>query len=331
MDEQSHKKISELRQDLVSGEWIVIAAGRGKRPHAFSGVPASEIIPKENCTFEYFSESGLPPALEWFGSIAVVPNRFPAFAEGASPVFSKEGPYSFMDGTGAHEVFVLKDHDRYIPDLSQESAADLIRAYRGRMRIAARKTHTAFVFVFHNHGRSAGASIAHPHSQLVALPLVPPAVARSIEGSRQYFKTHGACPHCDIVQYECSVKKRMIDENEKFVAYAPFASRSAFEMRIFPKTHQSAFEALKDDEVNPFAHLLQRSLARLKKGLNDPAYNFFIHTAPVGSDAQYGHYHWHMEIIPKTSVWAGIEIGAGIDISAIAPEDAAEFLRTVRI
>lgn len=330
--EQKHTHISQLRQGLVSGEWVVIAAGRGKRPHAFAGAPATASTPKETCPFEHFSETGMPPALAWFGSVAAVPNRFPAFAEGSCPVLFKEGPYSFMDGVGVHEVFVLKDHDRHIPDLSPEEMADVVRAYQARVCAAAGKECIVYVLVFHNHGRDAGASLAHPHSQLIALPIVPPAVARSMEGSRRYFNEHGVCAHCEMARYELAAQKRIIDENEAFIAYAPFASKSAFEVRIIPKIHQPYFEKLKDNEVNPFAQILQRSIARLKKGLNDPAYNFFIHTAPVAqSGSDYGHYHWHAEIMPKTSVWAGVEIGVGIEISTLAPEDAAEFLRAIEL
>ncbi|MBI1754718.1 DUF4921 family protein [Candidatus Azambacteria bacterium] len=283
------------------------------------------------CPFENFSGSDAPQPVLQSGSVSVIPNKFPAFAKGVCRVFSKEGPYTFADGVGIHEVFVLKDHARYIPELSLEEMSDLIRAYRDRYKTVSREECIAYVLIFHNHGREAGASIAHPHSQLVAMPVIPPDVARSVEGSKRYFREHGKCVHCEMVQYELVSKKRLVDENEKFVAFTPFASKIAFETRIFPKVHQSVFEMLEDGDVTLLAEILQRSVARLKKGLNDPAYNFFIHTAPVGDVSRYDHYHWHIEILPKTSVWAGVEIGTGIEISAIMPEEAAEFLRNITV
>lgn len=328
----SKKRISELRQDLVSGDWVVIAVGRGKRPHAFSGKPATFAEPKDTCPFERFGgEGGMPPALLEMGNIAVVPNKFPAFAEGVCRVFVKEGPYTLADGMGKHEVFVLREHDRSVTDISSEEMRNLVRAYRDRYRIVSKGECIAYVLIFHNHGRDAGASLAHPHSQLVAMPVIPADVARSVYGSRRYFDQRGKCVHCDMVQYELSAKKRLVDENEKFVAFVPFASKIAFETRIFPKVHQSVFEMLEDGDIAPLADILQKTLRRLKVGLNDPPYNFFIHTAPVGNPSDYDHYHWHIEVLPKTSVWAGFELGTGIEISAITPEDAAEYLRNVNL
>jgi len=326
-DNKEKHSISQLRQDLVTGDWVVIATGRGKRPHAFSGNPSTVKEPKENCPFESFAEEGPFVPLLREGSVTVIPNKFPAFASGVCKVFSKEGPYTFADGVGFHEVFVLKDHDRYIPDLETEEVKDLVRAYRERYNSIAKQECIAYVSVFHNHGREAGASLAHPHSQLIAIPIIPADVERSVAGSARYFKEHGKCAHCEMLAHELAARSRIIAENEKFVAFVPFASRIAFEVRIFPKAHQHGFGMLKDEDISFVADMLKQSLAKLRVGLNDPAYNFFIHTAPVGSADAYEHYHWHIEILPRTSTWAGFELGTSIEISAIAPEDAAEFLR----
>jgi len=324
-------KVSELRQDLVSGDWVVIAISRAKRPHMFSGKPATIKVSKKDCPFEHIDKQrGVKPVLR-LGSVTVIPNKFPAFANGVCRVFVKEGPYTHADGVGIHEVFVFRDHTRFYTDISLEEASDIVRAYRERYRAVSRQECIAYVLIFHNHGSEAGASVAHPHSQLVAMPIIPPDVSRSIRGSKRYFTEHGKCVHCEMVQHELSVKHRVVDENEKFISCVPFAPKIAFEMRIYPKVHQSVFEMLEDGDIPFLADILQRSLKRIKKGLNDPAFNFFIHTAPVGNAAEHSHYHWHMEIIPKTSVWAGVEIGTGIDISAILPEDAAKFLKEVSI
>ncbi len=331
MEDEKKHSISQLRQDLVSGDWVVIATGRGKRPHAFSGNPATVKEPKEDCPFESFPEFGSFTPLLHEGSVTVIPNKFPAFASGVCRVFSKEGPYTFADGVGFHEVFVLKDHDKYIPDLEAEEVKDLIRAYRERYNNIAKQECIAYVSVFHNHGREAGASVAHPHSQLIAMPIVPADVMRSIDGSARYFKEHGKCVHCEMIQHEVGAQQRVIAENEKFVAFVPFASRIAFEVRIFPKKHLSNFGTLEDADIGFIADMLKQSLAKLRIALNDPAYNFFIHTVPVGDIDTNEHYHWHIEILPRTSIWAGFELGTSIEISAIAPEDAAEFLRSINL
>lgn len=333
------KNISELRQDLVSGDWVVIALARGKRPHAFaSGTkPPKKEAPISQCPFEAISEKKEKPFVRYDyrqgghttgWSVIAVPNKFPAFSKAPCNSFFKEGPYTLAEGVGSHEVFILRDHKRYIPDLDAEEMINLVRAYRERYRSLEHEKCVAYVLVFHNHGREAGASLPHPHSQLIAMPVIPPDVSRSLRGSERFFHEHGTCVHCEMIQYELRVKKRIIDENERFVAFTPFASKMAFEIRVAPKIHQPNFGMLEDDDLALAAKMLQKQLTRLRNGLNDPAYNFFIHTAPDGE--KHGHYHWHIEILPKTSIWAGFEMGTGIEISAIAPEDAAAFLRKVK-
>lgn len=335
---KKHIQISELRQDLVSGDWVVIATARGKRPHAFSGEPASFSISQADCPFEDPLSGGKQESLLRYDykdpkkgwAVMVIPNKFPAFAPFAGKfIFKKDGPYQWLPGEGFHELFIARDHKRHIPELTQEEVAALVRAYRDRYSAVIREKNIAYALIFHNHGRSAGASLGHLHSQLIAMPVIPPSVTESVRGSNRYFREKGKCVHCDMIRHELRAKKRLVEENDGFIAFVPFASEIAFELRIFPKKHQSHFSMLGDNEISHVAELLRRALGKLKKGLNDPAYNFFIHTAPVGEN--YTHYHWHIEILPKTSVWAGFEIGTGIEISSITPEDAAKFLRSVKI
>ena len=161
-------------------------------------------------------------------SVAAILNKFPAFSRGVRNSFSKEGPYTLAEGVGSHEVFILRDHKRHIPDLDAEEMINLVRAYRERYRALAHEKYIAYVLIFHNHGREAGASLPHPHSQLIAMPVIPPDVMRSLRGSERFFHEHGTCVHCEMIQYELRVKKRIIDENNRFVAFAPFASKMAF-------------------------------------------------------------------------------------------------------
>ncbi|MCG2809008.1 MAG: DUF4921 family protein, partial [Candidatus Portnoybacteria bacterium] len=183
-----------------------------------------------------------------------------------------------------------------------------------------------YISIFHNHGREAGASVSHPHSQLLAIPVIDPDLRGSLDGAEAFYTSQGKCVYCTMLDWDIRDGRRVVYENEKFVVLCPFASQVAFETRIYPKEHQSYFERITESEKKLFADALRTALSKIHKGLNDPAYNFYIHTAP-SDKANYDHYHWHLNIFPKTSTWAGFELGAGIEISTIEPEKAAEFLR----
>lgn len=329
-------RASELRQDLVTGDWVTIATGRARRPNAFASQREFLHDAIETCPFEDLEKSGnapLPLAYQREGgswSVQVIPNKYPAFTRGdlGCPLTLDHGPYSWMEGRGFHEVVVLADHYRSIAELPLEAVAELFRAYRERYLALRDEGCVNFIAIFHNHGREAGASLTHPHSQLIAIPAVPPDVSRSLEGSERYYEGHRQCVHCVMLDFERREQKRLIFENDGFVALAPYVSRAAFEIRIFPKNHEPHFATMNPSEERQAAEALKISLWKLHRGLGNPAYNFFIHTVPVRGH-QYDHYHWHIEIVPKSQVWAGFEIGTGIEISTIDPDAAAEFLRSL--
>lgn len=324
---------SELRKDLVSGDWVVIATGRAKRPQDFLEHKSEPFAqPKDTCPFEgadaeslaLYSNGGGTRS-EW--KVAVIPNKYPAFVGGICPSEYSVGPYQSLEGIGFHELVVSRDHERAFAEMTDADVELVVRAYQERFSVLKKEPCVAYISIFSNHGKKSGASISHPHSQIIAIPVVPPDIGRSLAGSAVYFKEHQTCVHCAMLEYEIQNKVRVIYENELFVAFAPYASRTAFEVRIFPKKHSAWFEDMGPGDRLFFAGALRASLAKLHKGLGDPDYNFFLHTAPVGDRKNFDHYHWHLEIIPKTSIWAGFEIGTGIDISVIAPETAAGFLR----
>lgn len=366
------KSISELRQDIVSGDWVVIARARAKRPHDFFAQKKTDFNqPKRTCPFEKLAEDallvypvressdfrikdfdgrisvrGVKGKVERFSNgvnsadgagkkerwwVEAIPNKYPAFAKGVCAVFNRAGIYKWTEGAGAHEVVVTRDHTRAFDIMTDEEAELVVRAYQDRCHVLKEDECTRYISIFHNHGRMSGASISHPHSQIIALPVVPPDVGRSIKGSREYFREHKKCVHCVVLKFEQQEKARVIYESNRFIVIAPYASRSAFEMRIFPKAHSAHFEEMDGGERREFARALRIALAKLARGLNSPDYNFFLHTAPVKDRKVHGHYHWHLEIVPKTAIWAGFEIGTGIEISTIAPEDAAEFLRKIKL
>ncbi|MBI3627489.1 MAG: DUF4921 family protein [Candidatus Sungbacteria bacterium] len=339
------KKLTELRQDVVTGEWVVIATGRARRPNDFVSKEEKPTNNIETCPFEklesdaklVISKKGeivtdfdSPAAADWF--IEVIPNKFPAFYPSPiCPVILPLGPHKFTDGNGFHEVIVSRDHHKSIAQMTNDEAALVIRSYRERMSTLSFEECVEYVSIIHNHGPHSGASITHPHSQLIAIPVVSPELLRSLAGSERYFRENKKCIHCVIIEFELQERHRIIFENDLFVAFAPFASHTSFEVRIFPKLHASEFQNISDNEITPFAEALRVSLAKLDKGLNDPSHNFFIHTAPAKSASGYSHYHWHLEILPITSTLAGFEFATGIEISTITPESAAEFLRSVKV
>lgn len=342
---EEEKNLSELRQDIVSGEWVVIATGRARRPNEFAA-PGNAAVKNDigNCPFEslesdallvvtergeFVASSADSKAKDWF--VEVIPNKYPAFFHGrVCATEHPRGPYRYTEGIGSHEVIVFRPHDRPIHLMSPLEVSHIIAAYRARFRALIDDGCLHYISILHNHGPLSGASIAHPHSQLIAVPIIPPDVGRSLNGSARYFHEKKQCVHCVIIEYEKEEGVRMIYENEGFAAMVPYASHAAFEIRIYPKRHEAYFQNIADGEMVSFADALQVSLAKLAEGLNDPSYNFFIHTAPVRNGTEFPHYHWHLEILPKTATWGGFEFGTGIQISTITPESAAEFLRKAK-
>jgi UDPglucose--hexose-1-phosphate uridylyltransferase len=337
VEEKKHttKKIqavSELRQDLVTGDWVVIALGRGKRPGEF--VKKREPYPplQKQCFFCFPEETGQEKDVliyrrtdgEW--SLRVFPNKYPAFARGKSIRHFEEGPYFAMDGVGYHEIIVFRDHTRQIALLDPVEVAEIIDAYQSRYIDLMNKKSVNYIEIFNNYGIEAGATVEHPHSQLMAIPVVSPGIQLELDGAEQYHKNTRKCVFCTMVAWETGDRKRVIFENDNFVAFCPFSSRAAFEIWVLPKRHMPYFERINNEEKIDLGEALQKAISSIYKTLEDPAYNFYIHTSPCdGKD--YPHYHWHIEILPHTSTWAGFELSTGIEISTIEPERAAEELR----
>ncbi len=331
----------ELRQDVVSGDWVLIAPGRSKRPHAFALKVRRRKAPKSTCPFEDLQKSGNGDPLLWYSKngkesgelrrdwvLQVVKNKYPVVAghEGVCPMPVPYGSYRKMAGIGFHEVIIPRSHVKFLSAMTAIEAERIISAYQERILYHTKEKCLKYVFVFHNNGESAGASIYHPHSQIVALPIIPPDVYRSLHGAHRYQQEHDACVHCRLIAWELEKNERVIYKNESFIVVAPFASHVAFEVRIFPLNHDARFERITKEGRLLFAEALTNTLRALKKVLKDPAFNYFIHTAPVG-DGEYDYYHWHLELLPKTSHLAGVELGTGVEVVTMPPEDAATYLR----
>jgi UDPglucose--hexose-1-phosphate uridylyltransferase len=328
--------VPELRKDPIVGRWVIISTERARRPSDFAPVPSTRAAGV--CVFCPGQEAQTPDEIlanrvdgsgantpGW--SLRVVPNKFPALRSEGELESAGEGLYDRMTGVGAHEVIVeTPDHHASLARLPAAHVAEVLRAYRDRMRDLRKDTRLEYVTVFKNHGEAAGASLEHPHSQLIATPIVPIMVAEELEGALHHYRHKKRCVWCDIVRQERRQGGRLILEDDGVVALAPFAPRFPFETWILPSEHRSSFEEISPGELGALARTLQEVLRRMSRVLRDPPYNFMLHTAPFRGEAA-EHFHWHLEIIPKLTRVAGFEWGTGFFINPTPPEEAARYLR----
>jgi UDPglucose--hexose-1-phosphate uridylyltransferase len=328
--------MSEFRQDPVSGDWIVMAPERSLRPSNFSKKKEARVkAPRSTCPFEatQLETSPVWPPIISFPKlsnwrIVIVPNRFPALNHSGGLSKSLNiGPYHFQTGVGHHDLVVTRDHDKNFALLSRSRAIEVMTILGKRYRELSQDPGIVYTSSFFNWGPKAGASIYHPHYQILSLPIIPPDIQHSLNGSERYYKKHKKCVHCEMVKYEKRVRKRVIMESREAIVLAPFVSRVSYELRLFPKHHLPYFEQTSSKIISETSDLLRKTLRLLRDRLNDPDLNFFIHTAPLKDQNCYHHYHWHIEIVPKITVWAGFELSTGVDINTIDPDYVASFLR----
>jgi UDPglucose--hexose-1-phosphate uridylyltransferase len=328
----------ELRKDPISGRWVIISIERGKRPSDF-GVRVST---KKGgfCAFCEGNERTTPPEIFAFGpdgrqpntpgwTLRVVPNKFPALNIEGELNREGEGMFDKMNGVGAHEVFIeCPDHNMTLSTMPLSSVEAVLKAFHLRMSDLRNDPRFKYILIFKNEGDAAGASLEHTHSQLIALPIVPQLVEEEISQSKQYFGYKERCIFCDIIRQESESGRRVISENEDFLALAPFAPRSPFETMILPRRHESQFAP--KSSFTLLAEILQKTLKQMDKVLDLPPYNMMFHTSPF-RDEENEYYHWHIEIIPKLTKIAGFEWGSGFYINPTPPEEAAEFMREADI
>lgn len=326
----------ELRKDPVIGRWVIISGERGKRPNDFE----REIEPEVGklCPFCPGNEDKTPPEILAYAEpgreknksgwwLRVVPNKFPALAIEGSLHRQGDGIYDKMNGIGAHEVLIENpDHKKEMKDLDEKKVEDVFWAFRDRIVDLRRDTRFEYILIFKNKGAAAGASLSHPHSQLIATPMVPVRVRQEIVGSKQYYDYKERCVFCDMISQELSQNIRVVAENDQFVAFEPFAPRFPFETWVLPKVHDSHFEDLQKSETFHLSRIIKKVLCKISLVLEDPPFNFIIHNSPL-KDPHLPYYHWHIEIMPKLSKIAGFEWGTGFYINPTSPEEAARFLK----
>ncbi len=329
----------ELRRDPILGRWIIISKERSKRPTDFL-VDKPEVLENGFCPLCPGNEVTTPPEVFAFRDhqhsaantpgwkLRVVPNKYPALIIEGELDKEGEGLYDKMGGIGAHEVFIeTPDHERDFSYLPVPEMAMVFQAYRNRIIDLMKDMRFQYVMIFKNHGKAAGASLEHSHSQLIALPVLPHLITSELNGSLSYYKYKERCIYCDIIKQEMRARHRVVCQNEDFISIAPFAPRTPFEMWILPKRHRSTFREETDEAMLKLAEVFSESLRRLDTCIADVPYNFVLHTGPLRTDSL-DYYHYHFEIVPTLTSIAGFEWGSGFHINPVPPEEAAAFLRS---
>jgi UDPglucose--hexose-1-phosphate uridylyltransferase len=334
----------EIRLNPTTKEWVIIATERAKRPKDFAkDKPQAAPLPErdENCPFCPGNEEKTPgevfairePGAEhdpnrW--QVRVIPNKFPALTCGGTSDHVERihtNGYLHMPGLGKHEVVIESQwHDRTLATLDDEQVERVTLAYRRRYMELDSASCNELILIFRNQGERAGTSLLHPHSQIIALPVVPVHIRNRLNTAQRYYDEMGSCVYCDMIASESRSRARVVMENGEFVALTPYAATVPYETWILPRRHQASFGAIGNDECQAFAHALKDVLGRMYRLLDNPDYNFSIQTAPHYSASE-PHYHWHVEVLPRLTTPAGFEIGTHMYINVVLPEQAAEDLR----
>ena len=328
----------DLRKDPIVGRWVIVAKSRAKRPHDFDTTPRrrrGQFCPfcegNEDKTpgeiIAYRNPGSQPNREGW--RVRVVPNKFPALEIEGDLQKQGEGIYDMMRGVGAHEVIIeTPQHVMSTSELTVPQLREVLWVYRDRLVDLKKDPRLVYGMIFKNVGAAAGASLEHTHSQLIVTPIVPINVWEEMTGSLEFHNFRGRCIYCDMIQQELASEKRIVLDSPGFVAFCPFASRFPFETWILPKTHSSHYENIQKNGIDELAGVVRQVIGRIETALDQPAYNYIIHTAPFDTQ-ELPHYHWHIEIMPSLTRAAGFEWGTGFYINPVTPEEAAAFLREV--
>ncbi|MEW6455138.1 MAG: galactose-1-phosphate uridylyltransferase [Acidobacteriota bacterium] len=331
--------MSEFRQDITTKEWVIISTERAKRPDEFKKKDKKEKkLPErdDKCPFCPGNEEKTPPAVytiekdgKW--KLRIVPNKFAALQPDITPDRNRIGRFLKAEGFGISEVVIeTPEHNKTIATMSYEQARDVVIAYKERYLQISENKDISLINIFRNYGEKAGTSLEHPHSQIIASPIVPPHIRDQITQAILSTDSYGSCIFCDMIKEELNQKIRIILESKHFIVLTPFASRYPFEIRIFPKKHNCNFGCITDEDIEDFAYVLRLALKKLYTALDDPDYNYMIRSCPTDYE-NVKHFHWHLEILPKLTTPAGFELGTGIFINVTTPENCAEILRNIEV
>ncbi len=328
--------LPELRKDPLTGRWVIIANDRAKRPSDFIRQPVPPPAPGI-CPFDYGNEHKTPPEVLAYRNsggrdepgwrVRVVPNKFPVLGIEGDLDRQGEGMYDKMNGIGAHEVIIEgPDHNLSLGQMPEKLIEEVLWAFKERVNDLKKDRRFLYIILFKNFGDAAGASLDHPHSQLIALPVVPSVVRNEVNAAKAFYELKERCIFCDIIRQESTTGARLISETDRFSVIAPYAPRFPFETWILPQRHESHFEDADASTIANLARVLKATISKLEKVLERPAYNFIVHSSPV-QEGPLAHYHWHIEIMPRLTKVAGFEWATGFYINPTPPEEAAKFMR----
>ena len=366
--------MSQLRQNIATKEWVIIATERAKRPEDFLKKDKSKIVLPEyskDCPFcpgnehmspvEHYairdnaptvnaaaekgagknkgnsntgaifdvSHANIPVKLHW--RVRVIPNKFPALMPEGKKELYHRGIVRNITGIGVHEVIIDTPKHNTNPALYDDThMLDIINTYKHRYISALSDDRIEAVIIFKNHGDAAGRSLVHPHSQVVATPVVPTHIRDRIAEAMRYYDDHMECVFCRMIKEEIESGERIVMESEHFVVFVPYAAISPFHLWMFPKRHIACFPMINEQETADLARTLKNILARIYYGLNDADYNYVIRSLP-GQCRENSFFHWYLSIIPRVTKTAGFELGSGMYINVALPEESAKFLREVKL
>jgi UDPglucose--hexose-1-phosphate uridylyltransferase len=328
----------ELRYNLLTREWVIIATERARRPDQFVRKVEKKPLPAfvANCPFCPGNEKLTPPQTyvvpddhSW--QVRVTPNKFAALSYEGDRRRAIVGIRRTVTGVGIHEVIVeTPDHSKTTALLEDRGVELIIQTYLNRFRFASSDSRIEQVTIFKNHGEAAGTSLEHPHSQMIATPVITTQLRDRLFNALDHFDEFGECIFCRVLDQELKEGTRVVLETEHFVSFIPFASLTPFSMLIMPRRHMACFAEMNGAEAADLARNLRRTLAKLYHGLADPDFNYVVRTAPT-EYCGVKYYHWYVSIIPRLTKMAGFELGSGMFINVSLPEENASFLRGINV
>lgn len=326
----------QLRQNIITGEWVVFAPERAKRPSDYVYIGHQKKQSKKDCPFCKDSKnSEYPRRIKKFDreTTYIVPNKFPAFIEDkekCSPTqyLIEDKFYKMRLSLGGHDVIVVDDHDQILPTFTPSIWRDLLANFKQRYQYFEELCNVEYVMPIYNHGPEAAASIKHPHAQIFSSSIVPNSIARETVYTSRYFSENKSCPFCELILHEKEQNTRVLFENDSFISFNFYAARFPFETWILPKRHESHYKTITTRGENDLIDIMRSTFNCFEKVLKNPPLNFYIHSSPAThSNEKLPYYHWHIEILPRLSNYGGYELGSNIIIDVITPEQAADFLR----
>ena len=330
--------MSEIRQNIITRDWVIMATERAKRPHELvSQTKSRPVLPayKDNCPFCAGNEKLATTERVRIGekdwSVRIISNKFPALSPEGDRIRTDDGLHRTISGIGIHDVVVESPiHNDILAMLPEEHIFNILLSYKIRYQQIIEDHRFEAIVIFKNYGESAGSSLEHTHSQIAATPVVPFQFRDRIQEAVRYFDDHGDCIVCRTLLDEIANGSRIVAENSSFLAFIPYAALTPFHIWIFPRMHSSLYVNISNEEMKDLASILKTVLLKMYHGLGDPDYNYTIRTAPL-ADKESRYFHWYLSVIPRMNRSAGFELGSGMYINSSIPEESATYFRNIII